>query len=456
MQEILDILREATKGSQYEGRLYLVGGIVRDAILGGGSDEDIDIVLEGDAGELAEFLHERGAAERPPVTYPRFGTAMVTVRGCQVELVGARKESYDRRSRKPSTRPGSLLDDVQRRDFTINTLLRNLHTGEVLDLTGQARRDIEDRILRTPRNPLVTFDDDPLRMLRAVRFAARLGFDIHSETYAAMRKRSARLKIVSAERIREEFVKTLMSPGAIAGLEQLRETKLLDQFAPELSATCGVTQNIYHIYDVWTHTLKTLESIPLESGIILRLAALLHDVGKVATRTVAEDGSVHFYRHQAVGADIARRMMNCLRFSGSQTDEVAFLISMHLRVGEYHHEWSDAAVRRLIRECGDHLEDLILLTRADKAASNPAMPSADLDALCAHVARVRSELAGQRIASPLDGREIIELLGIQPGPEVGAVKEYLENQVIEGYLLPGDKAAAAELLLRRYGKSFDK
>lgn len=455
MHEVLEKLRRATEGSGYEGRLHLVGGIVRDKFLAVQPDEDIDIVMEGDAAKLAIFLYESGVAEHPPVTYPRFGTAMVTVEGRQVELVGARKESYDPASRKPATEPGSILDDVLRRDFTINTLLENLHTGEVLDLTGQAFEDIRDRIIRTPRNPEQTFDDDPLRMLRAVRFATRLGFAIDPNTYAAITGRAPRLGIISAERIRAEFTKILMSPNATAGLEMLRETGLLDQFAPELVAMHGVSQNIYHIYDVWTHTLKTLELIPPESGMILRLVALLHDVGKVESRTVDEQGTVHFYRHELIGAEIARRLMGRLRFSNSETSKVAYLISMHLRVGEYSDQWSDSAIRRLIRDAGDSLDDLVQLTAADKGAANPAMEHVDLEAFLDHVKRVREKLSGQKIGSPLNGREIIEALGMEPGPEVGAIKAYLESQIVEGELLPGDKAEAVSLLARKYGKTSD-
>ena len=450
MDQTLEILRRATKASDYEGRVFLVGGIVRDKVLHKRPEEDIDIVLEGDAAEFARFLHDHKAAGRP-VIFPRFGTAMITVAGKQVELVGARKESYDAASRKPSTSPGTLLDDVLRRDFTINTLLENLHTGEILDLTGEAISDIRGKIIRTPRNPLETFDDDPLRMLRAVRFSARLGFEIHSETYSAIIDRAPRLAIVSGERIREEFVKILLCARVLPALEMLRETGLLDVFAPELAAMNGVTQNIYHIYDVWTHTIKIVEAIPARMGIILRLAALLHDVGKPSTKSTDENGAVHFYHHEREGAQIARRMMQRLKFSNSEIDEVAFLISMHLRVGEYRKQWSDAAVRRLIRDAGDHLDDLILLTQADKAASNPRTSNVDLAALRHHIAAVRDKLAGQRITSPLDGREIIKLLGIDPGPQVKEVKNYLENLIIEGDLLPGDKAASAELIIREFG-----
>ncbi|MCX8052398.1 MAG: CCA tRNA nucleotidyltransferase [Armatimonadetes bacterium] len=475
MDRTLEILREVTRGSCYEGRLYLVGGVLRDRLLESSAtdeapepnnagktpipdpslvkmeEEDIDIVLEGDACKFAQFLFENDIAERPPVTYPRFGTAMITISGRQVELVGARKESYEHHSRKPKTEPGTLLDDVLRRDFTINTLLQNLHTGEVKDLTGMALRDLQDRIIRTPKDPRVTFEDDPLRMLRAVRFAARLGFNIHPDTYAAICEMAHRLEIVSAERIRDEFIKILMCENATWGLETLRETGLLEQFAPELAAMHGVTQNIYHIYDVWTHTLKTLESIRVEEGIILRLSALLHDVGKVETRTVDEDGSIHFYRHQTVGARIARRLMQRLRFSVAQIERVAFLISMHLRVGEYDKQWTDAAVRRLIRDAGDHLEDAIRLTEADKAAANPNMPSVDIAALREHIGKVKKEIEGKRLTSPLSGREIMEALGLEPGPQIGKIKAFLEGEVIEGRLAPGDKTRAREMLVQRYG-----
>ncbi|MCE5198407.1 MAG: CCA tRNA nucleotidyltransferase [Armatimonadota bacterium] len=455
MDQVIDKLRRATEHSPYQGRLYLVGGIVRDKFLNAPSDEDIDIVLEGDAAELAEFLYAKGVASHPPVTYARFGTAMVIVDGRQVELVGARKESYHPSSRKPYTEPGTIMDDILRRDFTINTLLENLHTGEVLDLTGTGRTDLANKIIRTPVNPELTFADDPLRMLRAVRFAARLGFAIDKETYAAIHSCAYRLNIVSAERIREEFIKILMSRAATQGMEMLRETRLLSSFAPELAVMYGVTQNIYHLYDVWTHTMKTLESIPAESGIILRLAALMHDVGKVETRSVDPSGAVHFYDHQRVSAEIAGHIMRRLKFSNSEIREIQFLISMHLRVGEYDQQWSDAAVRRLVREAGGHLQDLVTLTEADKAAANPAMPSVDLDTFRTHVNRIRAGLAGQRICSPLDGREIIELLDIEPGPQVGQIKDYLEHEIIEGNLLPGDKSAAAELVLRKYGRTSD-
>ncbi|MGQ9456064.1 MAG: CCA tRNA nucleotidyltransferase [Armatimonadota bacterium] len=465
MHQALDVLRNTTRGTKYENRLYLVGGVVRDKFLEVAPDfdtrdsepveaksEDVDIVLEGDALELAQFLFENGICDHKPVVYPRFGTAMLTICGTQVEIASARKEYYEPRSRKPSTEPGTLLDDVLRRDFTINTLLENLHTGKIKDLTGLALDDIRNRVIRTPRDPRNTFEEDPLRMLRAVRFATRLDFDIHPQTYEAIRLMVYRLEIVSSERIRDEFTKILTCKNVSRGLEILLETELLNQFAPELAKLHGVTQNIYHLHDVWTHTLKTVEAISPEEGLVLRLAALLHDIGKVQTRTVDEKGNVHFYRHHTVGAELARNLLSRLRFPNSTIDCVTFLISMHLRVGEYDNRWSDAAVRRLIRDLGNHLEDAIKLTEADKAAANPHVQTVDLAALRRHIAKVTSEMATKQVTSPLNGDEIMKILGIGPGPEVGTIKAFLENEVIEGRLKPGDKKTATRLLICKYTK----
>lgn len=447
MLTIIEKLRSATRGTQYEGKLYLVGGIVRDKVMGLCAEEDIDVVLEGDAAQLAAFLYNKHLAEHPPTTYPRFGTAMLNVDGSRVEFVGARRESYDQRSRKPATTPGSLQDDVLRRDFTINTLLENIHTGEVLDLTGKAQQDIRDRIVRTPQDPLVTFEDDPLRMLRAIRFSTRLGFTIGPETYDAIKKRSHRLDIISAERIRGEFSKILMTEDVTGGLEMLRDTGLLERFAPELAATYGVKQNKYHRYDVWLHSLKTVEHISLEQGIVMRLTALFHDVGKTPTRTVDEDGEAHFYGHEAVGSEIAQRILKRLTYSNAEAEEVGFLISMHLRVGSYRDDWTDAAMRRLIRDAGEYLDRLIILTEADRAAAGSSARGADLASFRSRLAEVTNKLKGKKIESPLDGREIMDVLGLAAGPRIGEIKKYLEEQVVAGNLLPGDKARAGELVL---------
>jgi poly(A) polymerase len=447
-QILLDALRDATRGTDYEGHLYLVGGFVRDQVMGLPSDkDDIDIVLEGDSLALAEFLYAQGTAQHKPVVYPRFGTAMIVVQGRDVELVTARIESYAPDSRKPETvQPGTLLDDARRRDFTINTLLQNLHTEEITDPLGQAFADIEAKIIRTPADPLLTFQDDPLRMLRAVRFAARFGFAIHPLTWKAMRQSAERLKIISAERIRDEFCKTLMTSHAAQGMELLKDSGLLAQFAPELLEMVGVTQNEFHAYPVWDHTLIALASLPDDASLTLRLSVLMHDIGKPRTRTVAEDGRVHFYGHQDVGAEMARRLMNRLKFSNDEISSVVQLVAEHMRIGEYKPAWSDSAVRRLMRDLGPCLDTLFAIHRADVSALAPGHQ----DISRASELRVRMEAIQQEqdissLTSPLDGLEIMQLLDLPAGKRVGQIKEFLINEVVEGRLAPDDKVSAAQL-----------
>ena len=256
-------------------------------------------------------------------------------------------------SRKPdSVRPGTLAEDATRRDFTINTLLQNLHTGEIVDPLGRAYADLEAGILRTPTDPKVTFEDDPLRMLRAVRFAARFGFTVEPFTWKAVRQSAPRLSIISKERIREEFSKTLFTDRAPLGLNLLKDSGLLAQFAPELAAMVGVTQNEFHAYPVWEHTLIALGNLHADASLTLRLATLLHDVGKPPTKAVGEDGKVHFYGHAERGAEIARRFLTRLKYPNDIITAVSTLVAQHMRIGDYRPAWTDAAVRRLIRDLG--------------------------------------------------------------------------------------------------------
>jgi len=451
MNIALEKIRSATAGSDFEGKLYLVGGVVRDQIMGVPEQEDVDLVVEGDALKLAQFLHRKRISEHPPVIYRRFGTAMLTIGGQHIEIVTARSESYERSSRKPDVQPATLLEDALRRDFTINALLRNLHTGEVLDLTGKGISDIERKVIRTPLDPTRTFDEDPLRMLRAVRFAARFGFEIEPETYRALSTCADRLAIISKERIRDEFTKILVGPDPTLGLEMMLETGLLAQFAPELATMTGCEQNKYHIYNCWTHTMKTVQALPTNADLTLCLAALFHDVGKPETKTFEENGDAHFYGHEHVGAAIAARVMRRLRFSNDQVEIVRGLIDLHLRPGAYHENWTDTAVRRLMREAGPLLDDLLTLSKADSSASNPELIHPDYAALETRIAAVKAELCIEQIRSPLDGKEIMRLLGIKPGPKVKEIKEFLLDEILEGRLKPDDIDTAREIALRHFG-----
>ena len=453
MNDALARIRSATAGTGYEGKIYLVGGIVRDLVMGLPGNEDADLVLEGDALELARFLHRRRITDHPPVVYRRFGTAMLTIRGRQVEIVTARSENYDRESRKPSVEPANLQMDALRRDFTVNTLMQNLHTGEILDFTCRGMDDIRGRIIRTPLDPVHTFDEDPLRMLRAIRFSSRLDFEIEPETYRALSQCAERLAIISRERIRDEFSKTLLTANAARGLEMLLETGLLAQFTPELPAMRGVEQNKYHLYDCWAHTMKSLSELPEDANLNIRLATLLHDIGKPATKTYDGDAEAHFYGHEHVGAEIASKVMRRLRFSNDQIETVHTLVELHLRPGSYNKDWTDAAVRRLMRDAGPLFDELLILSKADSAASNPELIRPDYPALEARIAVVKAELSIEQIRSPLDGHEIMRLLKIKAGPSIREAKDFLLNEVLEGRLRPEDKAGASEIVLKEFGRA---
>jgi poly(A) polymerase len=470
MNEALEAVREATRGTEYEGKLYLVGGVLRDRVLGIPAAEDIDLVLEGSETGLADLLYRKGISDHHPVLYPRFGTAKLSVRGHDVELVSARAESYESTSRKPSVVRATLKDDAHRRDFTINTLMENVHTGESLDLTGRGLDDLRAGVICTPLDPHVTFYDDPLRMLRAIRFACRYGFEIEGRTWQAISEMADRLNllgpnppVVSAERIRDEIVKMMMTTGPVLegplradvtkglgapfGLELLRRSGLLAAFLPELVEMVGVTQNAWHLYDVWDHTLIALSHVPADSSLEVRMGILLHDVGKPRTRSEDEKG-VHFYEHQLVGADMTRDILNRLKFTNDQIRDITSLVELHMRLGESRPEWSDAAIRRMIRALHPYTDSLFAITRCDMAAMRHDVPHPDLDALRRRMDRLNKEMNAAVVASPLDGREIMELLGVPPGPLLKMAKELLVNELLDGRLVEGDKATASARLLK--------
>ncbi len=429
-EEVLRLLKRAA--DELSVRAWVVGGYVRDKILGR-PHPNPDVVVEGgDALKLAERFAELARAG-PPVTFERYGTAQVTLPGHLVEFVTARAESYAPESRKPNVRPATLVEDLRRRDFTANTLLMDFD-GKVHDPLG-GRRDLEARILRTPTDPLRTFADDPLRMLRAVRFASELGFELAPDLLPAMRQMKSRLAppVISVERMAEELRRMLGSERPRLAIELLDAGELLEIVLPELAACKGVLQSGYHTHDVYGHTLLTVERVP--SDLVLRLAALFHDVGKPPTAT--PDGA--FTGHENVGAELARAALERLRFPQREIDTVVELVRLHLRPVYYRSEWSDGAVRRLARDAGAQLDRLIALARADVGAS--AYPESEkLDELQARIEAVRSEKPS-RLTPLVTGEDVMRARRIGPGPEVGRVKQRLQELVIDGEITPTREAA---------------
>lgn len=441
-------LGSALAGTPFAHKTWIVGGAVRDALLGRMRIGDTDVVTEARLDDLLALLEAKGW---PTVArYPRFGTASVRIADTTVEFVQARSESYAPASRKPEVKPATLAEDLLRRDFTINTLTQDLFTGEVHDVLGSAIADLQARILRTPLDPAKTFEDDPLRLLRAVRFRAELDFDYDAALAVAARDGAGRLAIVSAERIRDEFVRTLLSPNPARALRDLVDFGLMAWIVPELLEGVGCTQGDHHHLDVFDHTLAVVEATPSERT--LRLAALFHDIAKPACRTVDDDGRIRFFGHETVGAETTRARMRALRFAESEIDAVALLVRHHMRLGSFE-VFTPSAARRLLRDLGPAWKSLLDLAEADQAGHRPGIPLANLDEIQRALLKAQDLTPPQTLISPLDGNEIQRLLGIPPGPTVGEAKRFLEEEVVEGRLQPGDPSSARGLLIEKFRSS---
>ena len=428
--DVLRLLKQAA--SELGAKAWVVGGYVRDHLLGR-THPDLDVVVEAaGAQQLAQRFAELAGAP-PPTVFERFGTSQVTLPGHLIEFVSARAESYTPQSRKPDVHPATLDEDLRRRDFTVNTLLMDFE-GNVIDRLGRGRADLEGRILRTPADPLQTFSDDPLRMLRAIRFAAQLGFELAPDLLPAMVQMRGRAAppALSAERIAVELRKMLVSSRPRLALELLDASGLLDAVLPEVAACKGVHQGGYHTRDVYGHTLLTVASTP--PVLLVRLAALFHDVGK--PRAAGADGS--FTGHEDVGAEMTREALERLRFARGDIDSVVKLVRLHLRPVYYQSVWSDGAVRRLAWDAGDQLEHLMALARADLAASAYPEPE-KLDELQTRLEAVLAERPS-RLTSPVKGEDIMLVRHIPAGPEVGRIKGRLTELVLDGEIEPSREA----------------
>ena len=432
--------------------LALVGGPVRDAMLGR-LQNDLDLATSARP-DVTERL-VAGWADAVWDMGRDFGTIGCRKGAWQVEITTYRSETYDPASRKPDVDFGdSLAGDLGRRDFTVNAMAVSLPDRVFEDPYGGIV-DLAQRTLRTPGRPEDSFSDDPLRMMRAARFAAQLGFDVAPEVVAAMTEMAGRIEIISAERVRDELVKLVCAPHPRAGLRLLVETGLAGHVLPELPALALERDEHHRHKDVYEHTLTVLEqSIDLEDrlpgdgpDLVSRFAALMHDVGKPRTRRFEAGGVVTFHHHDVVGAKITRKRMQALRFSNAEIDAVSRLVELHLRFHGYGSgEWTDSAVRRYVRDAGDQLERLHILTRADCTTRNRRKAERlrrAYDSLEQRIERLSQEEELAAIRPELDGNQIMEILGIGPGREVGeAYRHLLELRMEEGPSSPEEAEAA--------------
>ncbi|KLL11006.1 MULTISPECIES: CCA tRNA nucleotidyltransferase [Protofrankia] len=436
--------------------LYLVGGSVRDALLGrsGPSDADLDFATDARPEQILDIT--RAWADGVWEAGIAFGTVGLIRSGVRFEVTTYRTEAYDRTSRNPTVAYGDTLEgDLVRRDFTVNAMAVSVPGHEFIDLFG-GLGDLARKVLRTPGSPEASFDDDPLRILRAARFEAQLGLVPVPELVAAMRSRTPRLKIVSVERIRDELRKLMVAADPVAGLTRLVDVGVADIVLPELPALRMEIDEHHQHKDVYAHTLTVLrQAIALEdpppSGgpdEVLRWAALLHDIGKPRTRRHAPGGGVSFHHHEVVGRDMTRKRLAALRFPKNVADAITLLVFLHLRFHGYGRgEWTDAAVRRYVHDAGPQLSRLHKLVRSDCTTRNrrkAEMLAATYDALEERIARLAEQEEIAAIRPELSGDDIMALLGLTPGRLVGQARAHMLDFRFEAGLV-GRAAAEAEL-----------
>jgi poly(A) polymerase len=449
----LDYLTQLVKSGPFKGRVFLAGGAVRDMELGK-DPKDLDVVVTGgiDAGiEFAKWATQKMnnyKADSNPVLFPTYGTAKFTLSGIthngvdlsdvDIEAVATRKEKYSDGSRKPEVSSGDLSDDVNRRDFTVNSLLKDLTTGEILDLTGKGRDDIRKGIVQTPLNPDIIFTEDPLRILRAARFAIKYDWDLPMFMVRAMKKNSSKLKNISFERIRDELDKMLMTGSPHRAVKLLKVTGVLEYIVPEFNASYKMTQNIHHKHDVFTHSLDVLSKT--KPVLVQRLMGLFHDIGKTVTRSVTPTG-VHFYGHEYEGSKMVVQIMKRLKYPNELIKQVALGVNSHMRLksgGPDSYKLSDKALRKFKVEMGEEIENILDVIHADNISHSEAssMP-AQINNIRERLAKL--DMSPEKPRLPITGEDL-KAAGIKPGPVYSKIMSSVLEQWYENPKLTKEEA----------------
>ena len=441
--EITNYIHNIIQDTEFEQHVYVVGGSVRDLIMEK-EIKDIDLVIDLPQGgvRFANFCEQNGLTGKV-VIYETYGTSMFHFKKFpddEIECVMTRGEKYiDSGSRNPVTEFAPIMEDASRRDLTINALYYNISKKKVEDLMGCGVQDIRDGVLRVPMEMVSeqmvdhTFIDDPLRILRVLRFHTKLGFKISDETFNAMKRNVDRLSIITVERINTELCKILMSKNARQGIELINEIGAMKYVIPELEQCIGLGQNSYHFGDVWVHTMAVLENHCnlFEPDLICRLAALLHDIGKIECRTVDEHGRVHFYDHEFIGSDVAKRILQRLKFDNKTIDEVCFIIRNHMRAKGFENDcrkMKEKSINKFMYTCGN--EERFLRTCQVIEADNLAHEKSHC--ITGQYARFvecvkTSKMFGYRL--PINGDDVINEFGIEPGPIIKEILKQVMNNV---------------------------
>lgn len=439
----IEFLSAEIKNSKWKGKVFMAGGGIRDELLGLDL-HDIDLVIEFPNGgiEFANWLCRKLGiySSSNPVVFERFGTAKFNLRGVNykgqnlsdidVECVMTRTEQYDGKTRKPEVAHGTLAQDAERRDFTVNSLMKDLSTGEILDLTGMGKNDIKTGIVRSAIDPNIIFKEDPLRMLRAIRFAVKYKWSLPLFMIKAIKANAHMLKNISMERVQDELNKMLVTGSPDSAIRIIQMTGLSQYVMPELDLLIGLKQNIYHKWDANKHTLEVLKGVPAD--LKTRLTALFHDIGKAQTKTVVDDAT-HFYEHEDVGEKIARDIMIRLKYPNSIIDAVCAGVKNHMRLkgaGNEGNIISDKALRKLQAELGDNLEMTLDVMDSDNRAhaAAHAMPN--------QISGIRGRLSNLKPINPkrdlpINGNDIMSTLNIKPGPIIKILLAAVEDATYE-------------------------
>ena len=451
--EVFHLVGRVADGMNRE--CYVVGGYVRDIFLKRPS-KDIDFVTVGSGIEVAQAVAQAIGKAKLAV-YPNFGTAQLRFRGQELEFVGARKESYNRGSRNPIVEDGTLHDDQCRRDFTINAMAISVNAhnfGTLLDPFGGIA-DLQQKIIRTPLDPDITFSDDPLRMMRAIRFATQLDFTINDITFDAIKRNASRIKIITRERIADELMKIMASKRPSIGWHLLSEAGLLAIIFPEIEALKGTDNSHGRSHkDNFLHTLQVLDNVASKSdNVWLRWAALLHDVGKPVTKAWDQVAGWTFHSHNFVGEKMIPKIFSRMKLPlDERMKYVKKLVGMHMRpIALVEDTVTDSAVRRMLFEAGDDIDDLMTLSEADITSKNQEK----VRRLLANFALVRQKLVEieekdriRNFQPPVDGEEIMRTFGLSPSKEVGLIKDAIKDAILDG-IIPNEREAAYQFMLQK-------
>lgn len=452
-ENVLFFMKKLIENTEWNNKVFLVGGGVRDQIMGK-KPKDLDFVVNGDINAGINFSSWMAKKlnifkeNSNPVIFPSYGTAKLSLinnnsnlPNIDLEFVAPRKEEYIIGSRKPKVINGDMTDEVMRRDLTINSLLRNISTDQVLDLTGKGLNDIKQGIIRTPAEPDVIFKDDPLRMLRAIRFTVKYDFKIGEDILKSITKNSDWINSISQERIQDELNKILVTNKPVEGIELLRTTGLLKHIIPELDQMVGLMQNSHHKEDAYQHTLSVLKNTPPD--LITRLMGLFHDIGKPATKSIGTDGEAHFINHENVGEQITKNIMTRLKYPNDIINTVAFGVKSHMSLKhgtDDASKLSDKTLRKFSVASGGNLNSFLDLIHADNMSHSKtsSMPN-QVNFIKQRMEKLKAPTVKSDIKLPINGNDVI-MMGVKQGPLVGKIMDAIQEAWYENPNLTREEA----------------